>query len=131
MNQAWQAATRQGDVEQVRHLLETGADINARDRYGQTALMNAARKGQVELVRLLVERGAALNTTAKYNLTALMLAIINGHTEIAHILIQVGADGSIRGTGAPGFYNKTACMLAEERGQRKVVEWLKAAGVTE
>lgn len=98
MNKAWQAATRQGDVEQVRHLLEAGADINARDRYGQTALMNAARRGQVELVRLLVEQGAALNTTAKYSLTALMLAIINGHTEIAYILIQAGADRSIRGT---------------------------------
>jgi ankyrin repeat protein len=125
MNQAWQAAIRQGDVEQAGHLLEAGAEINARDRYGQTALMNAARTGQVELVRLLVERGAALNTTAKYNLTALMLAIINGHTEIARILIQAGADGSIRGTGAPGFYHKTAFMLAEERGQREVVEWLK------
>lgn len=131
MNQAWQAATRQGDVEQVGYLLGAGADINARDDYGQTALMNAARRGQIELVRLLVERGAALNTTAKYNLTALMLAIINGHTEIAHILIQVGADGSIRGTGAPGFYNKTTFMLAEERGQREVVEWLKVAGTTE
>ena len=131
MNKVWQAATRQGDVEQVRHLLEDGADINARDRYGQTALMNAARTGQVELVRLLVERGAALNTTAKYHLTALMLAIINGHTEISRILIHAGADGSIRGTSAPGFYNKTAFRLAEERGQHEVIEWLKAAGVTE
>ena len=131
MNQAWQAATRQNDVEQVRRLLEAGADINARDRFGQTALMNAARTGQVELVRLLVERGAALNTTAKYNLTALMIAIINGHTEIALSLIQAGADGSIRGTCAPGFYNKTAFMLAEERDQCEVVEWLKAVGVTE
>lgn len=131
MNKAWQAATGQGDVEQVRHLLEAGAEVNARDRYGQTALMNAARTGQVELVRLLVERGAALNTTAKYNLTALMLAIINGHTEVAHILIQAGADGSIRGTGAPGFYHKTAYMLAEEREQHEVVGWLKSAGATE
>jgi ankyrin repeat protein len=131
MNQAWQAATRQGDLEQVRHLLEAGADINARDRYGQTALMNAAQIGQVELVRLLIERGAALNTTAKYHLTALMLAIINNHTEIARILVQAGTDGSIRGTGAPGFYNKTAFMLAKERDQREVVEWLKAAGATE
>jgi ankyrin repeat protein len=115
----------------VRHLLEAGTDINARDRYGQTALMNAARQGQVELVRLLVEQGAALNTTAKYHLTALMLAIINYHSEVARILIQAGTDASLRGTGAPGFYNKTALMLAEERGQREVVQWLKAAGVTE
>lgn len=131
MNKAWQAATRQGDIEQVRQLLEAGTDINARDRYGQTALMNAAREGQVELVRLLVERGAGLNTTAKYNLSALMLAIINDHREVSHILIQAGADGSLRGTGAPGFYHKTALMLAEERGQHEVVQWLKAAGTAE
>jgi ankyrin repeat protein len=125
MNKAWQEATRQGDIEQVHHLLEAGADINAKDGYGQTALMNAARDGHLELVRLLVERGADLNVSAKYNLTALMLAIINGQIEIARILIDAGADEAVSGTGAPGFFNKTALMLAEERDQHEVVQWLK------
>lgn len=131
MNKAWQEATRQGDIQQVGELLDAGANINARDQYGQTALMTAAHDGHVELVRLLVERGAELNAAAKYNLTALMLAIIAHHIEIALILINADADWSIRGKGAPGFYNQTALRLAEARGQREVVQRLKAAGATE
>jgi len=63
MNKKWQAATKQSYLEEVRLLLEQGADINARDRYGQTALMNAAHTGQLALVRLLIEKGADLDTT--------------------------------------------------------------------
>ena len=44
MNKEWQAASKQSDLEMVYSLLEKGADINAKDRSGQTALMNAAQK---------------------------------------------------------------------------------------
>ena len=39
-------------------LIEAGADKDARNHCGSTALMFAARKGWVEVVRLLVEAGA-------------------------------------------------------------------------
>jgi hypothetical protein len=101
-----------GDVEALEALLDAGADIDAKDDHGQTALMNAARDGHTPVVRLLVERGAGLNHTAKYNLSAIMLAVINGRDAIVGVLADGGADLTIKGTGAPGFAGKTALDLA-------------------
>jgi len=53
--QLWEA-TRRGDVAAVTALL--GSDVNAKFRYGTTALFKAAERGNVEVVRLLLARGA-------------------------------------------------------------------------
>lgn len=124
MNKEWKDATRQGDLEKVRSLLAKGADINARDRYGQTALMNAAHAGHVELVRLLIEQGADLNTTAKYRLSALMLALIAHHAEVARLLIEAGADVNLRSNRS--FYS--ALHLAENAGFAEIVALLRQKG---
>jgi ankyrin repeat protein len=60
MNKEWKDATKQGNLEKVRLLLAKGTDINSKDQYGQTALMNAAHTGQVELVGLLIEKWCRL-----------------------------------------------------------------------
>lgn len=116
-------ATELGDLEKVRSLLELGADINAKDEHGQTALMNAAHAGRIELVRLLVEHGADLNATAKYKLTALMLAILGHHAEVAQLLIESGADLNVR--SSKSFFSKTALTLAEENGMLLIVALLE------
>ena len=112
MEKTWEGAVIRGDVEMVRQLLRTGADVNARDRHGQTALMLAAHRGYREMVETLVEGGADLNRTAKYNLSALMLAVTAGHAGVARLLVRAGADLRVRGSGAPGFAGKTAHDLA-------------------
>ena len=112
MSPEWKAAVKAGDADALRTMLDAGADIDAHDDHGQTALMNAARDGHTKVVRLLVERGADLNHTAKYTLSAIMLAVINGRDAIVGILADAGADLTIRGSGAPGFAGKTALDLA-------------------
>ena len=126
MDSEWQTSTRRGDVETARRLLEAGADIDARDQHGQTALMNAAHAGQVDLVRLLVERGADLNVTAKYNLSALMLALIGRHIDVERLLIEAGADVILRSSA--NFGSQTALGLAEASGEEEIVQMLRARG---
>ena len=124
MHKEWKAAVESADLAAIDAQLASGADINARDEHGQTALMNAARAGQTSVVRLLAERGADLNHHAKYGLTALMLAVIRRHTEVVRVLVEAGADLTAAGTGAPGFYGKTAVALARDREDEMVVNLL-------
>ena len=125
MDAAWEKAIKRGDAPIARDLLDRGADVNARDRHGQTAVMLAAHAGYREVVETLVAHGADLNVTAKFGLSALMLAIISGHEEVARFLARAGANLSLRGTGAPGFAGKTAYDLAAERGMLEL-----SAGLT-
>ena len=53
MDTAWEDAVKRGDVQVIRDLLAQGTDIDARDRYGQTALMLAAHAGHREVVKAL------------------------------------------------------------------------------
>jgi len=121
----WEDAVRRGSIDQLRRLLASGADIDARDGNGQTALMLAAREGHAKVVEWLVDHGAALNHTAKYGLSALMLAVIGDRTDVVRILTAAGADLCLRGTGTPAFKAKSALDLAIARGDPDTVEILR------
>jgi ankyrin repeat protein len=117
MDEAWRRAALTDDVATIDRLLESGADVDARDRYGQTALMLAAPRGHEAAVRRLIEAGADLDVTAKYGLSALMLAVVNHQGAVARALAAAGADLTLRGTGQGGFFDKTAADLARGNGQ--------------
>jgi uncharacterized protein len=51
-------AAEGGDVEIVKLLIEKGADVNAKNVDGVTALMFAAGEGRLEAVKLLIEKGS-------------------------------------------------------------------------
>lgn len=122
---ALETAIQRGDSAAVQDLLADGVNADSRDRYGQTGLMLAAHAGHVEITRTLIAHGASLDITAKYGLSALMLAVVGGHAEVARLLLRAGADPSLRGVGAPGFADKTACDLAMARGMDDLARELK------
>jgi ankyrin repeat protein len=67
-------------------LLDRGADMNARDDAGATALYNAASWGRRDVVELLVARGADAGLRTKAGATPLDGAVANGFEDIAGLL---------------------------------------------
>ena len=128
MQKDLEMAAFNGDVDELARLISEGADIDARNKYGMTPLMIAATRGHGPFVVWLVEHGADLDHTAKYAMSALMLAVVYGHTDIVEELIKGGARTDIRGTGAPGFQDKTALDLARNRGDTAMIELLTGRG---
>jgi len=77
-------------AEYLRVLIDAGANVEAVDDQGETALAAAIYNGDPELVRLLIEAGA--NPNARENrLSPLHLAALHCDKVIAGILIDAGA----------------------------------------
>lgn len=91
-------AVHKGDKDFVKSLILAGADLNAWDVDGYTALMYAAREGNKEIVDVLLSAQANLNVKndTDTGLTALMYAIDNGHQDIVEAFITEQADLSIQ-----------------------------------
>ena len=64
----------------VKLLLERGADINAADARGNSALAEAASKGcDRELIRMLIKAGAKINAKNGSGLTPFEMGLYSGH----------------------------------------------------
>jgi|GEM_PF-4658361 len=82
------------DAKSCKALLEGGADVNAKDKDGRTALICAARRENLEVCALLAERGADVNIRDKDGISVLEEATIRNKPEICKLLILTGADAS-------------------------------------
>src|SRR4029078_12719849 len=82
-------AVRKGDVAAVTAALDHGADVNAKFRYGATALFKAAERGHTEVAKVLLDRGADVKVKDTfYGATAMTWALDNDHFEIVKLLLQ-------------------------------------------
>lgn len=91
----WQAC-RKGDYDQVKSLLQDGADVDARDPDGETPLMRVSHLSNgidqwYNVAQLLIEFGADVNANDKYG-TPLIEAIHENNYPMAKLLIEKGAD---------------------------------------
>ena len=80
-----------GNIQEVEHLLNAGANINATNKFLLTPLMLAARDGFSTIVDLLLARGADVTAREELGYTAADIAEMNHHPEIAEKLKSVGA----------------------------------------
>ena len=116
-------AAKAGNLEGLNAALAAGADVNARDGQGWTALMHAVNKGYVLLVELLLAAKADPDVRAPDGATALFMAVAHGQPEIVALLMEAGADVSIKGPKG-----KTAVDVARMSGDSAIRD---ALGVLE
>jgi ankyrin repeat protein len=120
-------AAWEGDADKVEALLKTGADVNASNREGMTALMAATwgktGRGDVRIAKALIANGANVNAANVHGRTALMEVAGNGNSEFVLLLLDAGADvnAQLRGGG-------TALHEASVNGHTDIVRALLAQG---
>lgn len=87
-----QQAARCGDLAKVKALVESGADINAKDGVPHTPLTAAAVVGENEVINYLLDHGADINLACSGEYTALTCACYHNHPLTAKLLLERGAD---------------------------------------
>jgi ankyrin repeat protein len=149
LNDQLYEAVRRGDAPAVTALLDKGADVNAKFRYGATALFKACERGHFEVVKILLARGADVSVKDTfYGATAMTWAIDNKHYDIVRALVEKDPSGIddvlINGVGngnkevvdialAKGGISKDALTLSlylasHDKDAAALVEPLKKAG---
>jgi ankyrin repeat protein len=127
-------AARTGKLAPVQALLSRGADVNAKERRGQTALMWAAADGQAEVVEALINAGADFRTPLPSGFTPLCFAVREGRASVVHALLKAGADvneamqPTKKSAGRAASAGTTPLILAVENGHFELAVTLLQAG---
>lgn len=83
--------TAQAVLELARLLIRHGADVNAVDADGHTAVWWAVARNHVDLIKLLMDAGADVNLAAKSGVSPLMVARRDGNRAAEQLLLAAGA----------------------------------------
>ena len=120
------AACKFKNYDIAKLLLEKGADVNAKNDNGETALIIAAQNDHTEIVKLLLEKGAKYDPFYKTNdgFTYLMAFARCGLTNYCQELLNKGADVNAKKSNS-GW---TALMLAAYKGHTETVQLLLEKG---
>ena len=116
-------AVLSGDVEALRSLIKSGADLSSLYTDGQSLLHLAARSNDADVVALLIKSGLDVSAVDDKGRTPLHFAAAYGHLMTAQQLIELGAD-----LEAVDPRSGTPLMTAVRNGNYGMVEGLIGAG---
>lgn len=149
LNDQLYEAVRKGDVAGVTAALDRGADVNAKFRYGTTALFKAAERGNAQIAKILLDRGADVKVKDTfYGATAMTWAIDGKHIQVVRMLLEKGAEevedvlltgvrennaelvkiALDRGTLKPESLTVALALSSADEKNAAITETLKAAG---
>jgi ankyrin repeat protein len=115
-------ASRRGEGDVARVLLEHGADAEIQDDDKLTPLHRASEEGHAKVARVLLDHG--VNTEARDSLkqSPLLLASEKGHLEVARLLLEHGADTEARA------HKGNPLLHASNRGHVELVRFFLKHG---
>ena len=118
------SAAEKDDLVAVRALLKSGADVNAAQGDGMTALHWASLNGDVKMVDVLLTAGATVEPLTRVGrYTPLHLASSRGHADaVARLLAAGSKPGAVTSTGVQPLH------LAAQAGNADAVSALIAKG---
>ena len=113
------AAAAAGDVAAITAALDGGANVDARDATGRTALLAATMAGRIDAVRALLEAGADVDLQDDRQDNPFLYAGAEGMLDILRLVNEAGADPTLTNR-----FGGTALIPASERGHVEVVRYL-------
>jgi ankyrin repeat protein len=114
----------QRPIPDRRRALAAGANVNSRNRLGESALVILLKNNKVDLAQTVLAAGADINLAAINGITPLMAAAFNGQTAMAKQLLDKGAD-----VAPLDRLQKNAMTYAAGAGSTEIVVMLLAKGV--
>jgi hypothetical protein len=112
-----------GNREMLRELLWSGARVNERLAYKQTALMHLRSDTPIEAVRDLLDAGAKVNLRDENGDTALMFAAERNRADVVDLLLKAGAKVNVQNKEG-----RTALMNAARADSVEAARLLLQAG---
>ena len=119
-----QWAVYDGDADEVRRLIDAGADVSLANAYGATAMSLAAETADTEMLKRLLAAGADADSPNAEGQTALMAVARTGNVAAASALLEHGATVDAR----ESWGGQTALMWASARRHPQMMELLIAHG---
>ena len=116
-------AAADGNLKDVKTLLDKGTDVNAKDKNGMTPLIRALKNENKGMVELLIAKGADVNARDISGHTPLHLAALMGYKAVLELLIATNTDVNSK-NNAGGTPLHSAAWL----GRKDAAELLIAKG---
>ena len=104
-------AIQNGRLDEADRLLDAGADINATQSDGSTALLWAVYRNESRLAERLIDAGADVTMANRFGASPLVEAVKTANLALTAMLLDAGADAD-----SPNADGQTALMLATRTG---------------
>lgn len=116
-------AVAKGCLQLTTKILDNGAVVSARDRFGNTPLLVAARMGHNKIIDLMIDRGAKVHQLNLAGSSALLRAVSNGRRKAAKRLLELDVDVNL--ANKKGM---TPLIAAAYTGKTNIVKMLMESG---
>lgn len=117
-------AAHTGNLAELKELIASGADLEATDSRGRTAVHIAAHASHEEIVYALAEAGADMNSLEKDAYDAVTIAAVANDVPMLEAALEAGN----KATNITSRYVGTALIAAAHLGHHEVVKILIEAG---